>query len=197
MIGVAALAVVCTGGLAIYATLQKTPPRTPRLAAATIPPQPPRREVPAQRRPDEIGRMLEKLAFEKPAATSPAAFEKPVARVEPAVEKPKEPVPPRMTAAAWRDLDEALARQIKRCWTYPKAKTIAPYAPKMKVVFARDGSLSGAPVLLNGSDDPAAKAIAASARAAMSKCKSLAVPQRFQAHYDEWKVRVIHFDVAT
>jgi colicin import membrane protein len=192
MIGVSAIAVIAMGGLAIYASLARTPPR-PHLAQMRIAsvattasiPEAPRREPREQAAPkiDEIERALEQLPPEKPAARPQAA-------------RPKEPPPAKMSPAAWRELDQALASQIKRCWTYPKTKTIAAYAPKMKVSFARDGSLSGHPVLLNVSADPAAKKIAASATAAMSKCKALAVPQRFQAFYDEWKVRVIHFDVA-
>jgi colicin import membrane protein len=204
MIGIAALGVICAGAIAIYGTLQKPPSRAriaaARPAPATIPAPPPRHEEPAPAAQpagdDAIGRMLEQMAFQKPLARPQPAIEKSVAPPpEPIAEKPSGAQPPRMSAAARRELDLALASQINRCWTYPKARTIAPYAPKMKVVFGRDGSLAGRPVLLNDSSDPAAKAIAASAKAAMAKCKGLAIPHRFEAYYDEWKVRVIHFEM--
>jgi hypothetical protein len=191
VLGVLALGVIAAGGLAIYATLVRTAPKAPVKAAAVAAvtmAEPPRREIAVASKIDEIQRTLDRLPPEKPNAKL-------------AVAKPKEQVVPvpavKMTSAAWRELDQALASQVKRCWTYPKAKTIATYAPKMKVVFGRDGALSGTPVLINSSTDPAAKVIAESAKTAMGKCKTLAIPARFQAFYDEWKVRVIHFDVVT
>jgi hypothetical protein len=111
----------------------------------------------------------------------------------------KRPATPstRMSPQDWRDLDQALAEEVKRCWKYPDTDNSTSYTPKFKVEFAPDGSVARAPVVLNAEENPAAKAIAASASKAMSSCLKVAMPPRLHANYDEWKVRVIDFNGAT
>ena len=104
------------------------------------------------------------------------------------------PTARKMSPDAWRELDRNLVEQVKRCWTYPDTDNSTNYAPKVKVEFSRDGTISGTPLLLNPGSDPAARWVADKAMKAMSECSNLSVPLRFQAYYGEWKTRVIHFD---
>ena len=175
--GVGAL-ILAGGGYAAYFSVggpgkSAATPATadkPARIAALVPP----REAPASV-------SAPKGALHDPAPKSPDAARKPATSA-------------RMSAAEWRELDQVLAGEIKRCWTYPDTDNSTAYSPKLKIAFAPDGSMAGAPVLLNPGNDPAAKAVAESATKAMAKCSRFAGPARFHDHYDEWKVRVIHFD---
>ncbi len=100
----------------------------------------------------------------------------------------------KMSPAQWETLDELLVSQFKRCWTYKSRRSSKQYIPKIRVFFEPNGSLQANPALINTPDDPAAKALAASALDAVTRCKQVNIPATFGPFYDEWKTRIIYFD---
>jgi hypothetical protein len=104
------------------------------------------------------------------------------------------PASVRMSPEQWQALDELLVRQFKRCWTDKPHKAPKQYIPKIEVVFEPNGSLQTKPNLINASDDPTSKALAASAIKAIMRCNPLNIPSTFGPFYDEWKKRVVYFD---
>ena len=68
------------------------------------------------------------------------------------------------------------------------------YVAEVNVVFNSDGSLAGAPRLVNPPGDPAWTAHAESAVRAVLKCNPLRVPPEFAPYFEQWRSKIIHFD---
>ena len=59
--------------------------------------------------------------------------------------------------------------------------------PQVRVALNPDGSLSGAPVLINSSGDPNFRALAESGMRAIRQCAPFRIPQRYAATYGDWR----------
>jgi hypothetical protein len=101
------------------------------------------------------------------------------------------PEPPRS------DQPEALAtflrRELTRCWEPPidvRAVNIPPVVT-LRVMLNADGSLAGAPSVLNGSSDRLFQKVADAAIRGVRKCTPLKMPAPLKERYEEWKNLVI------
>jgi hypothetical protein len=98
-------------------------------------------------------------------------------------------IPPRDAA-----LDSWFIKSYLRCWTPPA--TLPPgenYAVQIRVIHNSDGSLTGAPLLVNPPSDPAWRPYADSAVRAVTKCNPLQVPPQYLAHFEQWRKMTLHF----
>jgi hypothetical protein len=125
----------------------------------------------------------------------PAAAAAPIARPE--INPPAPPLPPVRAKAAVAAADPALAawfvKAYLRCWSPPATPPGGEkYAAQIRVVHKPDGSLSGAPVLVNPPLDPAWRAYADSAVRAVAKCP-LQVPAQYTGNFDQWRKMTLHF----
>lgn len=99
----------------------------------------------------------------------------------------------RMSPSMWGQLDGLLQEQYKRCWSYFGTGG-ARYVPQIKVAYAQDGSLIGAPSLINPPSDPNLQSLAESALRAVRRCNPLRIPSQYAPYYDQWKARIVRFD---
>ncbi len=79
-----------------------------------------------------------------------------------------------------------LADQIRSCWSVPVSGK-PPVLPQVRVALNADGSLNGAPVLINSSGDPSFRALAESGMRAIRQCSPFRIPQRFAPTYNDWR----------
>jgi outer membrane biosynthesis protein TonB len=87
---------------------------------------------------------------------------------------------------------QALVQRIRQCWTVPPGAREANVIVKVHFGLNPDGSVSGAPEIMNGSNDPLFDATARSAVAAVLECQSYSfLPQD---KYDLWKDLIINFN---
>jgi colicin import membrane protein len=100
----------------------------------------------------------------------------------------------KMSPSMWGQLDGLLQDQYKQCWSYLALGNAQRYIPQIKVEYARDRSLIGAPVLLNPPSDPNLRSLAESALRAVRRCNPLNIPAQFTPFYDQWKSRTLRFD---
>lgn len=152
---------------------------------------------------DQVG--SEMRAAAKPVS-APQSIAGNVRPEEPAVVKPRsnntEAAPPTKKLPQTRSniaprdavLDSWFIKAYLRCWTQPT--TLPPgekYAAQIRVVHDSDGSLTGAPLLVNPPSDPAWRSFADSAVQAVTKCNPLQVPPQYQAHFEQWRKMTLHF----
>ncbi len=79
-----------------------------------------------------------------------------------------------------------LSDQIRACWSVPVSGKPATL-PMVRVALNNDGSLAGAPVLINSSGDPNFRALADSGMRAIRQCAPFRIPQRYAATYEDWR----------
>jgi colicin import membrane protein len=79
-----------------------------------------------------------------------------------------------------------LSDQIRACWSIPVSGKPSSL-PQVRVALNADGSLSGAPLLINASGDPNFRALAESGMRAIRQCAPFRIPQRYAATYDDWR----------
>jgi colicin import membrane protein len=103
---------------------------------------------------------------------------------------------PRMSPSLWGQLDGYLQEQYKQCWNNLGLSPGQKYIPQIKVTFAQNGGLIGAPELLNRSSDQNMRSIAESALRAVKKCDPLRIPPQYAPYYNEWRIRILRFDPA-
>jgi hypothetical protein len=81
------------------------------------------------------------------------------------------------------------------CWTQPS--TIpqgTKYVAQVRITFNPDGSLARQPQLVNPPSDAAWRAYAESAMRAVLKCNPLHVAPQYVPYFEQWKVKIVHFD---
>jgi hypothetical protein len=87
---------------------------------------------------------------------------------------------------------DAFRDQIRRCWVPPAGQQgIAHTNPNIRLRLKLDGTLDGAPVLLNRSSEPEFRALAESVLKALTKCQPFHLPAQA---YSLWKETEIVFD---
>jgi colicin import membrane protein len=79
-----------------------------------------------------------------------------------------------------------LADQIRSCWSVPVSGKPS-VLPQVRVTLNADGSLNGAPVLINSAGDPNFRALADSGMRAIRQCSPFRIPQRFAPTYNDWR----------
>jgi len=81
-----------------------------------------------------------------------------------------------------------------RCWSPPaKIPSDGDYAAKIRVSHNANGSLAGAPILVNPPSDPDWRSYADSAVRAVKKCNPLSVPAEYLPRFDHWRKVTLYF----
>jgi hypothetical protein len=109
---------------------------------------------------------------------------------------PAKTVPRNKSSIAQDDpaLDKWFIEAYSRCWTPPANHPPGgDYAAKIRVLHGADGSLAGAPVLVNPPSDPAWRPYADSAVRAVTACNPLAVPPQYLSRFDQWRKMTLYF----
>ncbi len=101
---------------------------------------------------------------------------------------------PKMSPSLWAALDGLLQDQYKQCWSYLGMSSGQRYIPQIKVEYSKDGSLVGAPSLLNPPSDPSLTSLAESAVRAVRRCNPLKIPAQYQPYFEQWRARILRFD---
>ena len=91
-------------------------------------------------------------------------------------------------------LNSWMIEQYTRCYHYFGTGSNLKYIPRVALNLRPDGSLDGAPTLLNPPTDPALASLASAALNAVHECNPLRIPSQFAQYYDQWKSRKIDFD---
>lgn len=87
---------------------------------------------------------------------------------------------------------QALVQRIRECWSVPPGAREASIVVKLRFGLNTDGSVAGAPQVMNQGSDPLYEATARSAVAAVMECQSYDfLPQD---KYDLWKDLIINFN---
>ncbi len=86
-----------------------------------------------------------------------------------------------------------LADQIRTCWSVPVSGK-PNILPQVRVSLNADGSLNGAPVLVNSSGDPNFRALADSGMRAIRQCSPFRIPQRFAPTYNDWRTIAVQLN---
>lgn len=86
-----------------------------------------------------------------------------------------------------------LADQIRSCWNVPVSGKPS-VLPQVRMVLNQDGSLAGAPVLINSSGDPLFRAVADSGMRAIRQCSPFRIPARFQPTYNDWRSTIVQLN---
>jgi hypothetical protein len=108
---------------------------------------------------------------------------------------PTPPAPARMPATMEADFDAWLIDAYKACYTPPAATPDGdPYLPRVRVALKADGTLAGAPRLVNPPWDPAWRAHADAAMKAVKSCDPLHVPDKYAPYHAQWKTKTVFFD---
>jgi hypothetical protein len=161
--------------VALYALNHAATPERRNTVAMTTPPAPP----PAPTRALSI-------------APPPAAVDEPAKTHKPAR---------RDTAALTQDdpaIDRWFMEAYLRCWSPPaKIPEDGDYAAKIRVQHNSNGSLAGAPVLVNPPSDPDWRSYADSAVQAVKKCNPLTVPAEYLPRFDHWRKVTLYFSPAS
>jgi colicin import membrane protein len=76
--------------------------------------------------------------------------------------------------------------QIRSCWSLPPVGKPRPL-PQVRMTLNPDGSLSGAPSLINASSDPNFRPVAESGMRAIRQCAPFRIPARFQPMFESWR----------
>ena len=100
-----------------------------------------------------------------------------------------------MSPSVAAQLDGWLIDHYRGCWSYFGLGGTQDYVPTVRIHMAQDGSLIGAPSIINPPRDPNLKSLADSALRAVNKCNPLPIPERFRPYYDQgYRQRVVRFD---
>ena len=138
--------------------------------------------------PDKIAAMLSHEAPQRKASTGRslaqvASLGSPTAHAE------------KMSPSMAAQLDGWLIDHYRGCWNYFGLGATQDYVPMIRIHMAQDGSLIGAPLIVNPPRDPNLKSLADSALRAVNKCNPLPIPERFRPYYDQgYRQRVVRFD---
>ncbi len=101
----------------------------------------------------------------------------------------------KMSPSVAAQLDGWLIDHYRGCWSYFGLGGTQDYVPTVRIHMAQDGSLIGAPSIINPPRDPNLKSLADSALRAVNKCNPLPIPERFRPYYDQgYRQRVVRFD---
>lgn len=86
--------------------------------------------------------------------------------------------------------------QLLKCWNVPigLANAKGSVVPAVRMKLNTDGSLIGAPGVINSSSDPLFRVAADSALTATRRCAPLRIPAQFASYYDDWRDVVVNFD---
>jgi outer membrane biosynthesis protein TonB len=88
---------------------------------------------------------------------------------------------------------DALRARISNCWSPPPGIDVnSKLYVVLRVLFKTDGSMSQAPVLVEGSASPLGPALADSAKRALLLCQPFTMLK--SEHYDQWKDIELKFD---
>ena len=88
---------------------------------------------------------------------------------------------------------DALRARISNCWSPPPGIDVnSKLYVVLRVLFKTDGSMSQAPVLVEGSASPLGPALADSAKRALLLCQPFTMLK--PEHYDQWKDIELKFD---
>jgi hypothetical protein len=168
------------------------PKPAPKVQTARLAPVPKIRPKQKPKPPtDGFQSLLKNLAPPKPAARKQAAA--PGSKATP-------PAPdPVQSAVQRRAVEAALTRLVRQqiipCWNIPAgAKDVRDMKIGMRIRLNRDGSIIGAPELIDSArDDPFYRAVAESARRALQnpQCQPLNLPRQ---QYEIWKSITFNFD---
>jgi colicin import membrane protein len=86
-----------------------------------------------------------------------------------------------------------LADQINKCWNIPVSGRPNPL-PQVRISLGADGSLQGAPVLVNSSGDANFRALAESGMRAIRQCSPFRIPARFAATHGDWRSTIVQLN---
>ncbi len=131
-----------------------------------------------------------------PPAQTRALASPPAATASDEAAKSRKPTRREASALAQDDpaMDRWFMEAYLRCWSPPtKTPADGDYAAKIRVQHNADGSLAGAPVLVNPPSDPDWRAYAESAVRAVKKCNPLSVPTEYAPRYDRWRRLTLYF----
>jgi outer membrane biosynthesis protein TonB len=185
------------------------------LKPALKPADKPDKPKPPEYRPDQIANLLKKDAAkeppkrdEKPARDSSPKFD--ANQVAQLLDK-REPQRQIATAQSVNDSAtlgaaigaqnaqlsqseiDALRARISNCWSPPPGIDVnSKLYVVLRVLFKTDGSMSHAPVLVEGSASPLGPALAESAKRALLLCQPFTMLK--PEHYDQWKDIELKFD---
>ncbi len=185
------------------------------LKPAQKPADKPDKPKPPEYRPDQIANLLKKDAAkeppkrdEKPARDSSPKFD--ANQVAQLLDK-REPRRQIATAQSINDSAtlgaaigaqnaqlsqseiDALRARISNCWSPPPGIDVnSKLYVVLRVLFKTDGSMSQAPVLVEGSASPLGPALAESAKRALLLCQPFTMLR--PEHYDQWKDIELKFD---
>jgi colicin import membrane protein len=185
------------------------------LKPAQKPADKPDKPKPPEYRPDQIANLLKKDAAkeppkrdEKPARDSSPKFD--ANQVAQLLDK-REPQRQIATAQSVNDSAtlgaaigalnaqlsqseiDALRARISNCWSPPPGVDVnSKLYVVLRVLFKTDGSMSQAPVLVEGSASPLGPALAESAKRALLLCQPFTMLR--PEHYDQWKDIELKFD---
>jgi outer membrane biosynthesis protein TonB len=185
------------------------------LKPAQKPADKPDKPKPPEYRPDQIANLLKKDAAkeppkrdEKPARDSSPKFD--ANQVAQLLDK-REPQRQIATAQSINDSAtlgaaigaqnaqlsqseiDALRARISNCWSPPPGIDVnSKLYVVLRVLFKTDGSMSQAPVLVEGSASPLGPALAESAKRALLLCQPFTMLKL--EHYDQWKDIELKFD---
>ena len=185
------------------------------LKPAQKPADKPDKPKPPEYRPDQIANLLKKDAAkelpkrdEKPARDSSPKFD--ANQVAQLLDK-REPQRQIATAQSINDSAtlgaaigaqnaqlsqseiDALRARISNCWSPPPGIDVnSKLYVVLRVLFKTDGSMSQAPVLVEGSASPLGPALAESAKRALLLCQPFTMLK--SEHYDQWKDIELKFD---
>ena len=185
------------------------------LKPAQKPADKPDKPKPPEYRPDQIANLLKKDAAkeppkrdEKPARDSSPKFD--ANQVAQLLDK-REPQRQIATAQSINDSAtlgaaigaqnaqlsqseiDALRARISNCWSPPPGIDVnSKLYVVLRVLFKTDGSMSQAPVLVEGSASPLGPALADSAKRALLLCQPFTMLK--SEHYDQWKDIELKFD---
>ncbi|HLH48264.1 MAG TPA: hypothetical protein VKV96_02890 [Roseiarcus sp.] len=91
-------------------------------------------------------------------------------------------------------IDQWFMAAYLRCWSPPaKIPSDGDYAAKIRVSHNANGSLAGAPILVNPPSDPDWRSYADSAVRAVKKCNPLSVPAEYLPRFDHWRKVTLYF----
>lgn len=185
------------------------------LKPAQKPADKPDKPKPPEYRPDQIANLLKKDAAkeppkrdEKPARDSSPKFD--ANQVAQLLDK-REPQRQIATAQSINDSAtlgaaigaqnaqlsqseiDALRARISNCWSPPPGIDVnSKLYVVLRVLFKTDGSMSQAPVLIEGTASPLGPALAESAKRALLLCQPFTMLKL--EHYDQWKDIELKFD---
>jgi hypothetical protein len=108
---------------------------------------------------------------------------------------PAEAAPAKMSRQLEASFDQWLIGAYLKCWSpAPPQGDDEPYVARVRLEFARDGSLARPPKLINPPSNPAWRPEAKGVMRAVQNCNPLKVPSQYGPYYEQWKMKTVHFD---